>query len=227
MTRNDLRILYFTIAGLTAVVVFLRLIHQIDTAQGISLVVTATLVLVTSLYVRRTGEIAEATKEQAKASIKMATEMREQRIMASRPIITPKAFHISKADIRTFGSRDYFSHFEIYNEGNGPAIEIELCLLDKNKDGFESSRDTILRAHEPPIKFLPSSIHALKEHVTYYLVCQYKSIFAPNIWYQTWLPFVPSKSVNKGKIYIIPGELKFKEVQEKGRIKTFGGSKPK
>jgi len=70
------------------------------------------------------------------------------------------------------------------------------------------------------------------EESTYYLICEYQSIlsptFKPQKWYQTWLPFRLSKSSQEGKVYVAPGELKFKEVTEEKRIDAFNSrSKPK
>ena len=40
-------------------------------------------------------------------------------------------------------------------------------------------------------------------------------------WEQTWLPFQLSKSSEAGRIYVAPGELEFRVVQEKDRIRAF------
>jgi len=141
----------------------------------------------------------------------MTEEMRRQRIMASRPVIIQKA-----VPVEVIGN-GFSDEFEIYNAGNGPAIELEILLLDKDKKLLQSERRTFLRADEPPITFYPSN---LTNHLnsTCYLLCRYQSIISKGVkqsWYQTWLPFEPVKSQAKDYVYVKSGELKFCEVFEK------------
>ncbi len=198
-----------------------------DWIQAISMLV---LVIATGIYAWRTFSISRATKQQADASLKMAEETKEQRIMASRPVIIQKAVIETETELATFGSKDWFSYFEVYNAGNGPAIEVEISLLNKEKIPIHSHRKTFLRAGEPPMEFSPSELASL-EKSTFYLVCEYQSIFSHGpqpTWYQTWLPFETIESSEEGKIYVKPGELEFKEVLERERIDAFGsGRKPK
>ena len=180
------------------------------------------LVIITALY-------ASSTEKQAKASAKMAEEMKLQRVTASRPVVVQKAVH--EKDIYESSTKDYFSHFEAYNKGNGPAIEVEISLLDNDKNLIESHRKSFLGTGEPPIEFRPRSLAARRENSTCYLVCEYQSILSSGpwkMWHQTWLPFEPSKSSEKDKIYVVAGELEFKEATEKERIDAFSSrSKPK
>ncbi len=171
-----------------------------DWIQAISMVI---LVVITGIYAWRTFAISKATGKQADASVKMAEEMREQRVTASRPVIVQKAVH--EKDIWEGSTQDYFSHFEAYNKGNGPAIEVEISLLDNDKNQIESHRKSFLGVGEPPIELRPTSLATRQENVTYYLVCEYQSILSSvlrKIWYQTWLPLKPSKSSKKDKIYV-------------------------
>ena len=196
------------------------------TSDVIQIVLMGLLVVVTGIYVWRTFAISNATKKQADASVRMAEEMREQR----RPIVVQQAIY--EKDIREGSTSNYFSHFEAYNKGNGPAIEVEISLVDSDKrTSIDSHRKSFLGAGEPPIEFRPSNIVNLEESITYYLVCEYQSILSSSprkMWYQTWLPFKPSKSSEKGKIYVVAGELEFKEATEKERIDAFSSrSKPK
>ena len=56
----------------------------------------------TYYYARKTRDIAEATRQQAKASVKMAEEMREQRLAEDRPWLL---IDIPRAEShRSFGS---------------------------------------------------------------------------------------------------------------------------
>jgi len=192
------------------------------TGELIQVILMGLLVVVTGVYAWRTFAISKATKKQAQ-------EMREQRVMASRPLLIQKSVH--EKDIWEGSTKDYFSHFEISNVGNTPAIEVESSLMDNEGNRPHSIRQTYLRNDDSPIKFRPANIVNLEETKTYYLVSEYQNIFSYGLQkplYQTRLPFKISKSVQKGKIYTIAGELEFKEATEKERIDAFSRrSKPK
>jgi len=244
MTKKDINILYSSGFGILIILIILYLFKLIDIAQAIQIILTFALVSVTTVYVRRTAEIAkatnkqaEATKQQADASIRMAEEMREQRIMASRPVIIQKQVVETETKLRTAGSRDWFSYFEVYNAGNGPATELEVSLLDKDKNQLASHRTTFLRPGDSPICW-PDPFDtefsfdlASRDESAYYFVSEYQGTFSagpPVKWYQTWLPFKTIKTSQEGKIFVQPGQLEFKEVTEKDRIDAFGSrSKPK
>ncbi len=180
------------------------------------------LVLVTALY-------ASSAEKQADASVQMAKEMREQRLMTSQPRLLQKSVH--EKDIWEGSTKDYFSHFEISNVGNIPAIEVEISLRDSEGNRPHSIRQTFLTNNDPPIKFRPENIANLEETKTYDIVCEYQNIFShglKNPLYQTRLPFTISKSSEEGKIYMVAGELEFKEATEEERIDAFSRrSKPK
>ena len=72
---------------IAAGLLILLLIDKIDVGQVINILVLLGLVLITAEYARQTTIMAEATKEQAKASVEMAEEMKQQRYDALRPII--------------------------------------------------------------------------------------------------------------------------------------------
>ncbi len=203
-----------------------------DWIQAVSMVI---LVVVTGIYAWRTHVISKANKKQADASVEMAEEMREQRVMASRPVIIQKAVPETMNNV----TLDYFSHFEVYNAGNGPAVELEISLLNKEKSQISAHRETFLRAGESQIpQICPNPIRpampfdlANLDESNYYIVCEYQGIlshFSKQTWYQTWLPFEQIKAGKEGNIYVKPGELEFREVAEKDRIDAFGSrSKPK
>jgi len=190
----------------------------LELVDGIQILLMLGLVFITAQY-------AKSAAEQAGASRKMAEEMREQRLTTSRPIIIQKAIH--EKEVWEGSTSDYFSHFEIYNVGNGPAIELEISLLNKKRDLLGAKRETFLRAGEPPIKFHPFNLAGLEES-NYYLTCEYQPVF-PHTIEQTWLPFKLVKSSAEGKVYVALGELEFKSgVSEKDCINAFGNrSKPK
>jgi len=223
MATRTVIVLMVTALLLPAALGVLISLNLINTAALAALNVTVVflLVLVTMIYTNRTAEIAgatryqaEATRQQANASVEMAKEMREQRVMASRPVIIQKAIH--KKVVRTSGSWDRLSHFEVYNAGNGPAIGLEILLLDKEKRLLEKQTEPLFLRAAESITFSPSG---LVNHVgsICYLLCRYQSVFSHGkgqIWYQTWLPFEPIKP-QRGDIIVKHGELKFCEVFEK------------
>jgi len=205
-----------------AIIIFIALFGAMnqDNAPVFNLVLFAGLIVVTMFYAYYSMETANAAREQADASLKIAEETREQRIMASRPVIIQKAVVETETEFATFGSKDWFSYFEVYNAGNGPAIEVEISLLNNEKTPIHSQRETFLRADEPPIQFYSHPIYP--EKPTFYLVCEYQSILSRETWYQTWLPFEAVEASEEEKIYVKPGKLEFKEVTEKERINAFG-----
>jgi site-specific recombinase XerD len=104
---------------------------------------------------------------------------------------------------------DYFSHFVVRNEGQSPAIEIELALLDEKQSLLEGYRETVLGAGKE-LEFKPI---LNRPEGKYYIVCQYKRLSSQNeeeTLDQTWLPFNLSKASKVGEIYVAPGELEFK-----------------
>jgi len=162
--------------------------REIGPADWAQIVLLFGLVLVTGVY-------ALSAYRQADASVKMAEEMREQRVKTSQPLLIQKSVH--EKDIWEGSTKDYFSHFEISNAGDIPAIEVESSLMDNEGNRSHSIRQTFLRNNDPPIKFRPSNITNLEETKTYYIVCEYQNIFShglKNPLYQTRLPFKISKS---------------------------------
>ncbi len=196
-------------------------VREIGPADWAQIVLLFGLVVVTGVY-------AMSTARQADASVKMAEEVREQRITASRPLIIQKALY--DKDTWEGNTRDYFSHFEISNVGSSPAIELEISFMDA-EGKKHSIRQTFLRSDDPPIKFRPSSIANLPESTTYYIISEYRSLYPAETqkpWYQTRLPFKISKSSKEGAIYVVAGELEFGAVSEKERVDAFSSrSKPK
>ena len=103
-------------------------------------------------------------------------------------------------------SSEYHSHFMVYNEGNEPAIEVELALLDNRQEWLDTQRETILRANES-LEFRPI-LH--RPAGRYYILCQYKQVSSQDedaVWSQTRLPFNLIKASKKGEVYVSPGDL--------------------
>jgi len=211
------------ILGLMFLIFLTYRANEIEGKDWGQIILMLGLVIVTALY-------ASSTEKQANASVKMAEETKEQRVMASRPVIIQKAIIVDETEFATEAYCDWFSHFAVYNVGNGPAIEVEISLLNKEKTPIHSQRKSFLRASDPPIKLYPSELVGL-EKTAFYLAAEYQSIFSREpqpTWYQTWLPFETTEASKEGKIYVIPGELEFKEVAEKERIDAFSSrSKPR
>jgi len=201
MKKTEIIALLVVIAIFVVAVSVLILKDIVSTPEAIEITILFTLVLVTIIYAKRTSDIANATKEQAQ-------EMREQRVMASRPLLIQKSVN-----------EDGFSHFEVYNAGNGTAIEVQVILLDQWGKPRNGKREGFLRAGDTPIKFyttFPPDV----ANSTFYIVSEYQGIssYSPQpTWYQTWLPCKLSVS---GKV--ISGKLEFlDEVPEEKRIGIF------
>ena len=166
--------------------------------------------MVTLIYAKRTAEIADATKKQAE-------EMKKQR----RPIVVPKAFPAIgvplEATAEEIAEHRYSDYFQIYNKGNSPAINLEVLLLNREESQFGCLKETVFSQGDKPLVFHPSG---LVNHLqsTCYLVCRYCSVLSTEerqIWYETWLPFIPNKSQRGDQIIIVPKELDFREEFEK------------
>jgi hypothetical protein len=237
-TRQGVALIILSLGALFIVYLAFN-VREITPADWAQIMLTIGLVAVTGAY-------AFSASKQADSSAKMAEEMKEQRLMTSRPFIIQRAEQ--KKAVAEIITTDYFSHFEIYNTGNGPAIELEISLLNEEKGWIYSERQSYLRTGEsvkllpvefekeqalpdiePPVKLVP--VHLIAREKQTYLVSEYQNIFSDRkkpTWYQTWLPFEGHKASKKGEIYIKPGELEFREVKEKDRIDAFvSKSKPK
>jgi integrase/recombinase XerD len=144
-----------------------------------------------------------------------------------QPIVTLKVVcKATTANLDDVLRDDYFSHFLVRNEGDGPAIEIEMALLDNKLDWLDTYRETTLRVGGQLI-FKPM-LH--RPEGNYYMLCQYKQISPHDDdenWAQTWLPFRLSKASGQGEVYVAPGELQLKfRISRKEKIDIFS-SKPK
>ncbi len=151
------------IGGIVCIIIILVLgVIYKDSAPVFNLILLASLIIVTMFYVYYT--------------MKMADEMRKQRGMTSMPLLIMKSVH--NKDIWEGNTKDCFSHFEISNVGNTPAIEVESSITVNKSDYLQSIRQTYLRKDDPPIKFRPYGIENLEEDRTYYLICEYQNILS-------------------------------------------------
>jgi uncharacterized membrane protein len=86
MSKREYTVFAIFVCLLVLTLIFFR--ELITFSQAIDLMLTFALILITTIYVKRTADIAKATKEQANASIKMAEETRNARFAALKPIIS-------------------------------------------------------------------------------------------------------------------------------------------
>lgn len=190
-----------------------------------TLVLTLVLVLVDFYYSYQAKKMLEANIEETKTEL----------VMASRPLLVARAVVYEAA--RTYEANivsapkgaqtsddrpltSHFSHFELFNAGNSPAIDLEILLMNAEKAVLQGETLGFLRNNEQALTFVPIK---LETHKTYYLVCEYESIRSRvgKIWYQTWLPFTTVESVAKSTINVNLGKLEFKEVSITERVDAF------
>ena len=193
----------------------------------IPLVITIIFAMITVYYSYTAKKALEKKQEGAKAEI----------VMMSRPLVvmravdhkgassyeadTPEEVKIEQSGVHRQPA-SHFSHFELYNAGNSPAIGLEISLMNKEKVILQSQSVGFLRNNELPLSFVPIKVDLDQTH---YLVAEYESIRSRakqnQAWYQTWLPFIPLKCNDKKMININVGELDFKEVSGAERIDAF------
>ena len=193
----------------------------------ITLIVTIIFLLITFYYSYTAKKDIEKKLEATKAEL----------AMSSRPLVVMRAVDHEGASsyeaetpeepkIEQSGAlrpkASHFSHFELYNAGNGPAIDLEISLMNKEKVVLQSQSVGFLRNNEPALPFIPVKLDLDQ---TYYLVSEYESIRSRvrenPVWYQTWLPFLPLKCTDKKMINISVGDLDFKEASLAERINAF------
>jgi len=191
----------------------------------ITAALTIVLVTITLYYSIRSKKQLEKNLEETKNEVAMASRpLLVIRAVVHEAVTTyqadivsaPKGAH--KPDDRPLTSR--FSHFELFNAGNSPAIGLEISLMNAEKAVLQAETLGFLRNNEQALTFVPIE---LEQHKTHYLVCEYESIRsrASTIWYQTWLPFTTIDGMAKGMINVNVGELEFKEVSITERIDAF------
>ena len=196
---------------------------SIQPADWIQVMLMTALVGVTIFY-------AWSAHKQAESSAQTVVQMREQILMTSRAVVIQKAINKPSNTIRmSFDDTlapilrsEYYSHFVITNIGHGPAVELEISLMGKDKNQMYSQRVTYLKPGEQ-IGIEDVTLSKWEES-TYYLVSEYKIAFPLDTvqkWQQTWLPFKLNKASQEGEVFVISGELEFKEVVGKDRITVF------
>ncbi len=154
--------------------------------------------------------------------------------MASRPLLVIRAVVYEAATtyevnvvsapkgaehVHFYPVTSHFSHFELFNAGNSPAIDLEISLMDGDGRILQGESLGFLRNNEQALTFVPINLELQKD---YRLVCEYESIRnrVKQIWYQTWLPFTTKAGPTKGTINVDVGELEFKDVPMSERIEA-------
>jgi phosphoribosyl-ATP pyrophosphohydrolase len=175
--------------------------------QGFMAGLTAALVYVTGFYAYLTSRTVEIAKQSAEVSKKIAEEAKEARLATSAPILLQRTAY-------NLPDERYFSHFVVWNAGNGTAIELIISILNERKQPIEGSRIPFLKPGEERM-FKPSNLTKL-ENVKCYLVATYMDIShltGEKVFNQTWLPFIVQKARSFENIEIRDvdlGELSFK-----------------
>ena len=147
------------------------------------------------------------------------SEPEESRASRTTLIITAVNTRFSSSLIQ-----EYFSHFEVLNEGDSAAIEVEVALLESSRRVLERRRLTALLAGKQE-SFKPEMF---PYEGSYYIVCQYKGVEPKSAesWCQTWLPFSYSKAEAEGRADVVAGELQFKYGLSRGELVEIFLSKP-
>jgi hypothetical protein len=187
MTKKQLVIF---IVGILAVIALVGgvVVRFVGLEQGFVAGLTAALVYATGYYVYLTSRTVEIVKQSAEASRKMAEEAKEARLATSSPILL-------QGTVFRLPDEKYFSHFVVWNAGNGTAIELDIWILDERKKPIEGSRVPFLKPGEQTM-FKPSVLTKL-ENAKCYLVSTYMDIShltGEKVFNQTWLPFIIQKA---------------------------------
>ena len=208
---------------IAAVMVVLRLVFDVN-AEWMNFVTTLILAGATVTYVVLTFNILRSSQKQADAAIRMAE-------LESRPIVIQKAIHqgidseATQLDYITKIDEDphYFYHFLVINAGKGPAIEINVSILNENKNCILSWERAFLRSGEEEVfpfgkaRDKRQSMSDLEEGIHYHLVCEYKDTL--NYYHQTWMPFKISKAERGNQLYVISDKLELKtNISEEDRL---------
>ncbi len=112
---------------------------------------------VTDKRLREAVDLLDTTKHKitTPVSAKTGDSEKERKYPTDlQPIVTIKdVLKPMSLDSNALG-REYYSHFVVRNEGRGPAIEIEMALLDSRREWLDTQRETVLRADES-LEFKP------------------------------------------------------------------------
>jgi len=178
---------------------------------ALTAILTFALVITTLYYSRETkNEVAMASRP---LLVIRAVVYEAATTYEANKVTAPKgAQHVDERALTS-----HFSHFELFNAGNSPAIDLEITLMDSNKGVLQGESLGFLRNNEQALTFVPND---LEVHQSYSLACEYGNIrsLGKKIWHQTWLPFTTVEGPAKGTINVNVAALEFKEVRATERI---------
>jgi hypothetical protein len=180
MKKEDYGVLIVIfLAILGALIILITEIHE-DSASIAQALLTFALVMITYIYVKRTTEIAKATKEQAEASIRMADEMREQRYNSAMPIIDIQEDKNQRSLLHrgasaSLGHLPQYIQCRLINIGLGPAIDLCSFIYSSNKR-WKYSFGTLSNGAETDSE----NLFLEKEGDHTYLVAYYRDIYDRN-----------------------------------------------
>lgn len=171
MTKTEIIKLFVAVIIFAVVIAIIAVLGRIDATQTIQLIITFVLVLVTVAYVKRTAEIASATREQANASVEMAEAMKDATFAALKPIVSID--WISGQRGRAF--TPYFN-----NIGLGPALNVKFYCTHTSFE-FKSKQDrTTLEVGKREHITLLSEDFDFKDWAGFAFNCDYQSIYGEN-----------------------------------------------
>ena len=169
MTRNESKVLSISFIFFAIIDGFLFITHTIDMEQALNLILLFLLVFVTTIYAKRTAEIAKETRTQADASLKMAKETRDARFAALKPIVR----------IGWIGSkRGEAIDVSFKNIGLGPALNL-VCYLTHSGHSFKFKHDkyVAMEVGEKGDILFPTEDFDFMEWDKLAINCDYRSVY--------------------------------------------------
>ena len=169
MSKREYTVFAIFVCLLVLTLIFLR--ELITFSQSIDLMLTFALILITTIYVKRTADIAKATKEQANASIKMAEETRNARFAALKPIISIDWISGERGQA-------FIPYFN--NIGPVPALNVKFyCTHTSFEFKSRPDRTTLEAGKGEPITLLSEDFD-FKGWAGFTFNCDYQSIYGKN-----------------------------------------------
>ena len=183
------------------------------------------LVAITGIYAWRTFAISNATKKQADASVKMAEEMKEQRLSEAQPYLL---LRLTDRVVQWNDRPDLREHFPrtfpitILNGGKGPAIDLYTALWNKGERRYvyerkgylipgeewqaEISRFTILTGEKEG--WLPQLRNIVGQNKTEIIAVEYKDIHK-----RTWISYLYLEKHAQDSDFVVAGEHNIMELK--------------
>ena len=133
LTKKEMNVTTIALISLGIVIGTLIWRDVVSVGEALEILILFVLAVATLGYVKRTKEVADATKEQADASAKMAEEMRAQRYDTVRPVIDIERDpwdedKMSEAFAMKYNNTSGGLHFRLRNVGVGPALDVNTIM---------------------------------------------------------------------------------------------------